>query len=63
MNIPLDQIRERYSELTSKIETVVVYCGQSLRSYSASRILKELGLDKVVNLEGGIKMWRWELEK
>jgi rhodanese-related sulfurtransferase len=42
---------------------LVVYCGQSLRSYQASRILKELGLGEAINLEGGIRMWRWEKEK
>jgi NADPH-dependent 2,4-dienoyl-CoA reductase/sulfur reductase-like enzyme/rhodanese-related sulfurtransferase len=62
-NIPLDKIRERSSELTGTTATVVVYCGQSLRSYNASRILRELGVKEVLNLEGGMRMWRWEKDR
>jgi len=38
-------------------------CGQSLRSYNASKILKELGLGDAMNLEGGIRMLRWEKDR
>jgi rhodanese-related sulfurtransferase len=49
--------------LKGKIKgALVVYCGQSLSSYNASRVLKELGFGEAANLEGGIKMWRWEKE-
>jgi rhodanese-related sulfurtransferase len=64
LHIPLDKLRERSLELKGKATgALVVYCGQSLRSYQASRILKELGLGEAINLEGGIRMWRWEKEK
>jgi NADPH-dependent 2,4-dienoyl-CoA reductase/sulfur reductase-like enzyme/rhodanese-related sulfurtransferase len=64
LHIPLEKIRESASELKGKIKgALVVYCGQSLRSYQATRALQELGLNETVNLEGGIRMWRWEKEK
>jgi len=62
-NIPLDKIRERVSEIKGTTSPIVVYCGQSLRSYNASRVLQEFGFGEVTNLEGGIKMWRWGLNK
>jgi NADPH-dependent 2,4-dienoyl-CoA reductase/sulfur reductase-like enzyme/rhodanese-related sulfurtransferase len=63
MNVPLDEIRERISEIPDRSSAIIVYCGQSLRSYNASRILQELGVKQAVNLEGGIRMWRWEKDK
>lgn len=53
--IPLDDLRERLHELDPNKETVV-YCRVGLRGYLASRILKQSGFDKVLNLTGGILM-------
>lgn len=57
VNIPLDDMRERMSEIPSG-KSVYVYCGVGLRGYLASNILKENGYKDVRNLIGGIKTYR-----
>ncbi|MDD5134125.1 MAG: FAD-dependent oxidoreductase, partial [Phycisphaerae bacterium] len=44
VNIPLDQLRQRLDELP-KDKTVNVYCAVGIRSYIASRILRQNGFD------------------
>ncbi|GAA4274592.1 rhodanese-like domain-containing protein [Aquimarina gracilis] len=57
INIPLGEIRERYTELdTSK--TYITCCSHGLRSIRVKNLLKERGFQNVYN--GGI--WK-ELEK
>lgn len=54
VNIPLDSLRARLSEL-DKESDIIVYCQVGLRGYYAERILKQKGY-KVRNLSGGYKM-------
>jgi NADPH-dependent 2,4-dienoyl-CoA reductase/sulfur reductase-like enzyme/peroxiredoxin family protein/rhodanese-related sulfurtransferase/TusA-related sulfurtransferase len=56
VNIPVDDLRNRMSELP-KEKPVYVYCAVGLRGYVASRILMQHGYD-VYNLSGGMKTWR-----
>ena len=53
INIPLEELRERLSELP-KDKPVCVYCTIGLRSYIATRILVQRGYD-AKNLSGGLK--------
>lgn len=53
INIPLDNLRERLSELDRNKE-IIVYCQVGLRGYVAERILKQKDF-KVKNLTGGYK--------
>ncbi|KHF41161.1 CoA-disulfide reductase [Halalkalibacter okhensis] len=55
INIPIDDIRERLTELP-KNEKIYVNCQVGLRGYLASRILQENGF-KVKNLDGGWKTY------
>ena len=52
INIPIDEIRERLSEI-SKDKPIYIYCEAGLRGYLAQRILLQNGFDKVSNLSGG----------
>lgn len=54
INIPVDEIRERYSELTNK--NLLVNCQVGLRGHTGSMLLKELGFN-AVNLDGGYLTW------
>jgi NADPH-dependent 2,4-dienoyl-CoA reductase/sulfur reductase-like enzyme/rhodanese-related sulfurtransferase len=54
INIPVDEIRDRYSELKSK--NLLVNCQVGLRGHTASMLLKELGFN-AVNLDGGYLTW------
>lgn len=51
--IPIDEVRERLTELDPEKETVV-YCHIGLRGYLATRILQQNGFKKIYNLTGGI---------
>ncbi len=55
INIPVDELRERISEL-DKTKTVYVICQSGLRSYIASRILMGNGFD-VYNFAGGFRFY------
>ena len=53
-NIPVDEIRDRISELTNK--NVLVNCQVGQRGHTATMLLKELGFN-AVNLDGGYLTW------
>jgi len=52
INIPLDELRDRYKEL-DKNKRIITYCAIGLRGYVAARILENLGFENVYNLSGG----------
>jgi rhodanese-related sulfurtransferase len=55
MNVPVDELRERLSELPQDTP-VVAYCQVGQRSYIATRILMQNGY-RVSNLSGGYKTY------
>ena len=55
VNIPLDDLRERISEVPQN-KPVYLYCGVGLRGYLASNILLMNGYKDVRNLIGGLKL-------
>lgn len=57
VNVPLDNIRQRWTELDANKETVL-YCGVAYRSYLAYRILKQQGFQNVRNMSGGFNSWQ-----
>jgi len=56
INIPVDELRARLSEL-SGTTSFVTYCQVGMRGYLATRILLQAGLD-VRNLSGGFRSWQ-----
>jgi NADPH-dependent 2,4-dienoyl-CoA reductase/sulfur reductase-like enzyme/rhodanese-related sulfurtransferase len=54
INIPVDEIRERQSEITNK--NLLVNCQVGQRGHTATMLLKELGFNPV-NLDGGYLTW------
>lgn len=54
MNIELDELRERITELPeNKEKRIYIYCRAGLRGYIAVRILQQYGYKNVYNLGGG----------
>lgn len=54
VNIPVDELRERLSELPEDREARInIYCRAGLRGYIAARILQQNGYNNVFNLSGG----------
>ncbi|MEF2967246.1 DsrE/DsrF/DrsH-like family protein [Paenibacillus sp. M1] len=56
LNIPVDELRSRLSELDPAKE-IWVYCQVGLRGYTATRILQQKGI-RVRNLTGGYKTYQ-----
>lgn len=56
INIPVDDLRSRLSELPQG-RPIIVYCAVGLRGYLASNILRQRGYDDVRNLVGGYRLW------
>lgn len=56
INIPVDDIRSRLSEIPNN-KKVILYCAVGLRGYLASRILLQHGYANVYNLAGGYKTY------
>lgn len=56
LNIPVDQLSRRMTEVGPKERPIVVYCASGMRSASAARALKAAGYEKVVDLG---PMMRW----
>lgn len=56
INIPVDEIRNRLSEIP-KEKKIVLYCAVGLRGYIASRILLQHDYTSVYNLSGGYKTY------
>ena len=54
INIPLDQLRERHSEIKAK--KVLITCQVGQRGHSATLLMKNLGY-AAVNLDGGYHLW------
>jgi rhodanese-related sulfurtransferase len=56
INIPLEELRERLSEIP-RDRPVVVHCQVGMRGYMAALVLKQAGID-AANLAGGYKTYR-----
>jgi rhodanese-related sulfurtransferase len=59
--IPTGQLPARMGEIDPGRE-VVVYCRAGVRSASAVRLLRERGVERAVNLKGGVLAWRQEVD-
>lgn len=57
INIPLDDLRSRLSELP-KNKKIYIYCLGGLRGYLAQRILSQNGFANTKNLSGGYQVWK-----
>jgi NADPH-dependent 2,4-dienoyl-CoA reductase/sulfur reductase-like enzyme/rhodanese-related sulfurtransferase len=56
VNIPLDELRDRLSELPND-KRIFLYCQGGLRGYLAQRILMQHGYTNTFNLSGGYQLW------
>jgi len=59
--IPTGHLLARMGEIDAGRE-VVVYCRSGVRSASAVRLLRERGVERAVNLKGGVLAWRQDVD-
>ncbi|MGH8292421.1 MAG: rhodanese-like domain-containing protein [Gammaproteobacteria bacterium] len=60
LHIPMDDLRERLTELDPQ-HTYVVLCHHGNRSQQVAAFLQARGFRAVINLAGGIEAWASEL--
>ncbi|MFW6138879.1 MAG: FAD-dependent oxidoreductase [Spirochaetota bacterium] len=60
--IPLENLRRRIDEIPSS-KRIILVSGTGSRAYQASLILRAHGLDDVRILEGGLKMWPYQIHR
>ena len=56
-NIPLQELELNFDQL-EKEKPVVVICESGSRSVYAARMLSQVGFDKILNVRGGISIFR-----
>lgn len=56
-NIPLDQINNRLNQIPQD-KKIVVICQSGSRSSAACRQLSKAGYKDIINVRGGMSMWR-----
>ena len=59
--IPLDELMTRTEELP-RDKTIFCLCHHGVRSLYACQLLKSLGLENVVNIQGGIDQWSLQVD-
>ncbi len=60
-HLPQEQVAQAAESLKKFREKIVIACCESgMRSGAATRVLKNQGFTKVVNLRGGLQAWRTE---
>lgn len=58
INIPLDELQQRISELGSQSRDITLYCASGARSAYGQRVLQQLGFTQVKNGGGIMQMMR-----
>lgn len=64
-SILMDMMSPDFSDEVEKLDkskSYYLYCRSGNRSYHAGRMMKNLGFEKVYNLEDGIISWHGEIE-
>ena len=60
-HLPQEQVAQAAESLKKFREKILIACCESgMRSGAATRVLKNQGFTKVVNLRGGLQAWRAE---
>ncbi len=62
VNIPINELEDRCSEINKDGETVILVCKVGRRAYTAYKKLKELGYKDVKILEGGATAYPYEMK-
>ncbi len=58
INYPLDELRQHVDYIKSLDKKVVIFCQKGLRGYLAELILRNNGVNNIVNVGGGFKIWQ-----
>ncbi|MCJ8007726.1 rhodanese-like domain-containing protein [Lederbergia wuyishanensis] len=56
-NIPLQMLAKEANNL-KKDEPIIVICQSGMRSQRASKMLKKLGFNNIMNVKSGVSAWR-----
>ncbi len=62
LNVPMNDIPSRYSEVLDPQKHTVILCHHGVRSWNVTAWLRQQGYDKVQSLRGGIDRWAREID-
>lgn len=57
IQIPVDQLPQRFDELPRDGQQTLIYCAMGVRSAAACEFLAQQGFKSLVNLDGGFSRW------
>jgi rhodanese-related sulfurtransferase len=63
INFPLDDIRNNIDSIKKLNRPIIIFCQRGLRGYLAELILNQNGIENVVNVAGGFKLWQMFSDK
>ena len=63
INFPLDDIRNNIDTIKKFNRPIIIFCQRGLRGYLAELILNQNGIENVVNVAGGFKLWQMFSDK
>ena len=63
VNFPLDAIRNNINTIKRFNKPIIIFCQRGLRGYLAELILNQNGIENVVNVAGGFKLWQMFSDK
>ncbi|MCM3738052.1 rhodanese-like domain-containing protein [Bacillus cytotoxicus] len=55
-NIPLNELGQQANRL-DKSKEVIVICQSGMRSKQATKMLKKMGFEQIINVSGGMNAW------
>ncbi|PKO84694.1 MAG: sulfurtransferase [Betaproteobacteria bacterium HGW-Betaproteobacteria-11] len=61
VSLPMRALPARHPELSREAEIVVI-CHHGSRSLQSGLFLEQMGLDRVINLQGGVAAWAHEVD-
>ena len=62
-HIPITDLEERFRELPSDGQAILIYCASGGRSAAACELLSREGFDELSNLAGGISSWTGPIQR
>lgn len=63
VNYPLDNLRQYVEIVKNQDKPVIIFCQKGLRGYLAELILRHNGIEEIVNVAGGFKLWSMYSDK
>ena len=62
INIPLNNLASRMTDLRNDAETIYIICRRGIASVTATKLLLKAGFNNVRNINGGLDKWSQDVD-